>query len=247
MNPEPMARALPVEICLGADSPLRLAREVRLCARAGVSRVELCGRMDLAGLTPSPHSLQVARRAWGPGPGLLAMLRPRGGDFEYSSGELRAVERALVACARAGADGVVCGVLRRGRLHLPALRRLCAQARGLGLELSLHRAFDALANPSEALEELAELGVRRVLSSGGVWGDGTPATANLAALKALHERAGRLELVLAGGLDAAAVPELRAALSRGPGRLSLHAWSGVRRAGRLDPRRLRELLAAARR
>jgi len=244
-----MARALPVEICLGADSPLRLAREVRLCARAGVSRVELCARMDLAGLTPSPHSLQVARRAWGPDPGLLAMLRPRGGDFEYSFGELRALERALVACARAGADGVVCGVLRRDRLHLPALRRLCAQARGLGLELSLHRAFDALANPLEALGELAELGVRRVLSSGGVWGDGTPATANLTALKALLERAGQLELelVLAGGVAAATVPDLRVALFHGPGSFSLHAWSGVRRAGRLDPRRLRELLAAARR
>ncbi len=247
MNLEPAARALPLEICLDADSPLRLAREVRLCARSGVSRVEVCGRMDLAGLTPSPNCLQVARRAWGPGPGLLAMLRPRGGDFEYSPGELHAIERDLAACARAGADGVVCGMLRRGRLHLPALRRLCAQARGLGLELSLHRAFDALANPLEALDELVELGVRRVLSSGGVWGDGTPATANLAALAALYGRAGGLELVLAGGVDAAAVLDLRAVLARGSGRLSLHAWSGVRRASRLDPWLLRGLLAAARR
>ena len=239
--------ALAVEICLAVDSPFPFLRELQTCVQAGVSRVELCRQLAEAGLTQATACVRRARRCWGAGPGLLAMARPRAGDFDYSLPERQLLERDVVALARSGADGVVVGVLRRGRLHHPALRSISRVASDWNLTLTFHRAFDALHEPLDAVDELVELGFQRILSSGTPWLGGRSAAAGLEPLAALRERInGRLELVVAGGVDAAFVPGLRRALKPTTGELSLHAWSGVRRAGKLDPRRLRELMQAAR-
>lgn len=187
-----------------------------------------------------------ARRRWGPAPGLLAMARPRGGDFDYSLAERHRLEVELAGLARAGADGVVTGMLSRGRLHLPGLRRVARLARDHGLQLTFHRAFDALTDPLDALDELVELGFRRILSSGTPWASGQDALRGRDALIALRQHAaGRLELVVAGAVNGPLVKQLRGSLKPATGRLSWHSHSGVRLRGRLNPHLLRALLREA--
>ncbi len=212
-----------------------------------MARVELCARLDLDGLTPHPARIRLARRIWGPGAGLVAMLRPRAGDFHYCHREIRLMERQLELLATAGADGVALGLVRGGELHRRPLRRLLDQARNLGLAVTFHRAFDSLARPEDAIEDLASMGVSRVLSSGTPWGSGLPALAGGDRLARFRERAaGRLELVVAGGVDPASVANLAPLLTPRAGRLSWHAHSSVRQGGRLNRRSLLALLQATR-
>jgi copper homeostasis protein len=229
------------------EAPARLVRELLVCRRQGAERVELCSRLDLDGLTPNPARVRLARAAWGGDAGLVALLRPRAGDFHYSRRELLHMRHQLDHVAAAGADGVALGLIRDGRLDSRPLALVVEQARGLGLKVTFHRAFDALAQPLESIDELADLGVSRVLSAGTPWGSGQSAHLGLVRLTAFQERsAGRLELVVAGGVDAALVTRASAALHRRLGTVAWHAFSSVRRRGHLQPRRVQGLVRAAR-
>lgn len=209
--------------------------------------MELCSRLDLDGLTPHPARVRLARRAWGGGPGLVALLRPRPGDFHHSRRELLHMRHQLDQLATAGADGVALGLVKDGSLDSRLLARMVEHARGLGMRVTFHRAFDALDHPLESLDELAALGVSRVLSSGTPWGSGQSAHMGLDRLAAFQERsAGRLELVVAGGVDAPLIALATARWNRLPGAASWHAFSSVRRRGQLQPRLLMDLLRAAR-
>ncbi len=85
-------------------------------------------------------------------------------------------------------------------LDMPLLKRLMAHSQGLGV--TLHRAFDLVPDPFEALEQAIELGVERILTSGlKVSGpDG------IEMLKMLVERAGdRVSIMPGGGINLATV------------------------------------------
>jgi copper homeostasis protein len=74
--------------------------------------------------------------------------------------------REAVALREAGADGLVFGVLDRAdRVDRAALSVLMEAAEGM--PVTFHRAFDEIAEPLDALEQLAAAGVRRVLTGGG--------------------------------------------------------------------------------
>ena len=64
-----------------------------------------------------------------------------------------------------------------------------------GLPLTFHRAFDRLADREGAIDQLIELGVQRVLTSGGA----ASALAGAEVLRALGARARDRLIILAGG------------------------------------------------
>jgi copper homeostasis protein len=147
-----------LEICLDSLESAIAARE------GGASRLELCGAMGVGGLTPSFGLLRSVRRAV---PLTLHVLvRPREGDFCYSAGEIRAMSDDILAAKEFGADGIVTGVLTAGRtVDVRAMRRLLRAA--APLPVTFHRAFDDVRGRRAALESLVDLGVARVLTSGG--------------------------------------------------------------------------------
>lgn len=146
-----------LEICCGSlDDALE-------AEAGGADRVELCSSLFLGGLTPSFGALEEARRRLTIP--IMFMVRPRSGGFCYSEPEFAAMEHDTAMAAAHGAAGVVAGILTDdGRVDV----RRTARIRDLagGRPVTFHRAFDVTPDPLRALDELIDLGVSRVLTSG---------------------------------------------------------------------------------
>ena len=109
--------------------------------------------------------------------------------------------RDLSCAAEAGVDGAVFGCLRDGGLDRPLMGRLVEQAHAAGLEVTMHMAFDELDAVAQrvAIEELAALGVERLLTHGG--SAGVPIEKTLPHLKEIVSWAnGRLTVLPGGGV-----------------------------------------------
>jgi copper homeostasis protein len=186
-------RPMTIEICVD-----NLA-SVEACARAESDRIELCSGLVEGGTTPSIGFLHAARQAF-PGK-IMAMLRPRGGDFVYSAGEFELMLNEIDFLRAQGADGIVFGMLHPdGTIDVERSRQIVKRAEGL--DLTFHRAFDASRDLSESLETLIGLGIPRVLTSGGApdVGQGIEVIAEL-----VRQAAGRLSVLPGGGIEAADV------------------------------------------
>jgi copper homeostasis protein len=109
---------------------------------------------------------------------------------------MAAMERDAEMAVAHGADGVVFGILETdGRIDIARTRRL---RRLIGdREAVFHRAFDVAPDPLRALDELVDLGITRILTSGQcdtVW-EGLPLIARLV------EHAGdRIQIMPGGGI-----------------------------------------------
>ncbi len=237
---------IPVEICIDTDAVQPVSASVAAAAAGGAATLELCAAMDVDGLTPSPEAVHAARQVF-PLPGIMVMIRPRAGNFVFDEEEVAVMLRQIEEAARAGADGVVVGRLRPDNLAVDdvTLARLVMAAQRHGLITTFHRAFDATPDPAAALETLIAHGVGRVLSSGTRWGSGQGAVQGLAALRRLVDQAaGRIEIVVGGGVTPANGGEIIGALPRGAP-IALHAYSSVLTDGAVTPSAVRALVEAA--
>jgi copper homeostasis protein len=131
----------------------------------GADRIELCGTLEVGGLTPTSGLLRVA--AASPVP-VVAMIRPRGGDFCFDDVEIQLMLNEIDAVAAVGLQGVVLGAsLRNGELDHQTLERLLRRARDHGLRATLHRAIDLCPDLALATRLAIDLGFERILTSGG--------------------------------------------------------------------------------
>ena len=190
------------------DSPAAAERAVL----EGSDRLEVCARLDVGGLTPS---LELLRHCLSLGVPLVAMLRPRAGDFVYTGVDVQQVMRDAAAMRDAGAHGVVFGMLTPDHTidedAVTSLLHICS-----GMDTVFHRAFDDTPDACEALETLIECDVTRVLTSGHA-----PSAADgVDALAAIVEAAaGRVEVLPGGGIRAHNVAEI----VRRTGAMQVHA------------------------
>ena len=190
-----MPRRITVEACVE-----RLDDALAAVA-AGADRIELNAALELDGLSPSDALLAEVRRAVRVP--VIAMARPRAGHFCYSSTEFRSVRHDVERALANGADGVAFGALADdGQLDVGRCREVvrAVEAVRASAVTVFHRAFDVVGDPHTALEQLVDLGVRRVMTSGQ-----RPTALDGAALIAalVRRSAGRIEILPAGGVRAA--------------------------------------------
>lgn len=177
---------------------IELAVETLAAAQAaaagGADRIELAPELAVGGLTPSDDlTRSVIEQVDIP---IFAMVRPRAGDFVYSAREVAGMCVTIERLRAIGVHGIVTGALNTsGTIDLTATASLVAAARGV--PLTFHRAFDRTAQLSTALEQLIDLGVSRVLTSGGA----ATALEGSVKLRALVEQsAGRITILAGGGV-----------------------------------------------
>lgn len=137
--------------------------EVLQAQRNGASRIELCERLDVGGVTPSRELIeQVLQIATVP---INVLIRCRGGDFHYNTDEITEMIGSIQSCRTMGMNGVVIGALdAAGDVDLPSMRRMMT-ATG-SMSVTFHRAFDVCHDPLSALDDIIALGCSRLLTSG---------------------------------------------------------------------------------
>jgi copper homeostasis protein len=185
-----------------------------LCAQyGGAGRVELCTGLVDGGLTPSAGLIRtVSSRLSIP---VNVLIRARGGDFCYSEDEIQCMVEDIRFCRKVGVHGVVIGALDpHGNIDVPAVTRMvhaakpASAATGGGthqLSVTFHRAIDVVADIDKAMETLLDLGIDRILTSGGK----NTALAGADRIRSLVSKYGNSIAILAGaGVSVDNVSEL---------------------------------------
>lgn len=174
-----------LEVCAGSVQSAVAARN------GGAQRIELCGALEVGGITPSLGLLRSVRKV--EGLRLHVLIRSRGGDFHYADEEIRAMEEDIRIARGEGADGVVVGALRTdGTIDEAAVARFVKAADGMAV--TFHRAFDVAAHPFDSLDRIIDLGCNRLLTSG----QAATAAAGADMIRQLREHAGNRIVLMPG-------------------------------------------------
>ncbi|KZV71013.1 hypothetical protein PENSPDRAFT_426348 [Peniophora sp. CONT] len=154
-------RRITIEVCIDSVESAESA------IRGGADRLEVCGNLAVGGgTTPSLGLVNVLHKRY-PSVPLMVMVRPRVGDFLYSSGEIETMREDIRLFKQAGVAGVVIGLLTSaGAVDVEATAELVQEARPL--QVCFHRAFDTAKGPAwDTYDALRSIGVTRILTSGG--------------------------------------------------------------------------------
>ena len=174
----------------------------KAAAEGGAHRIELCADLAVAGLTPSADLTRSVLEAVNVP--VFAMVRLRPGDFVYSAREVADMCRTMERLRGLGVHGLVTGAITHTAEVDTAATRDLVSAAG-GLPLTFHRAFDLVGDQTAGLEQLASLGVTRVLTSG----DAPTALGGSARLRALvGQSRGRVVILAGGGVRESNVQEI---------------------------------------
>jgi copper homeostasis protein len=161
----------------------------------GADRIELCQQLSVGGLTPTAGLLEMARESIDID--IHVLIRPRAGDFHYSTLEFDMMKRDILRAKDSGADGIVSGVLlANGKIDLDRTLELVELTDPL--PFIFHRAFDFTADLSEALETIIDSGATGVLTSGGRM-TAPEGAAQLA--KLVEQASNRIQIIVGSGLN----------------------------------------------
>ncbi|TFK56608.1 hypothetical protein OE88DRAFT_1803287 [Heliocybe sulcata] len=133
----------------------------------GADRLEVCANLGLGGgTTPSIGLVKAIHQKLTDVP-LMVMIRPRVGDFLYTSDELEVMLEDIRQLKATGCvSGFVFGILTTdGRVDASGTKRLVGAASPL--QVCFHRAFDMSVDALESYRAVASIpGISRILTSG---------------------------------------------------------------------------------
>ncbi len=173
-----------------------------IAEKAGANRVELCANISVGGTTPTIEIIQQTRKNLTID--LYVMIRPRGGNFVYSEVELNQMKSDIDNIKKLGVNGFVFGILNEDKtINIEQNKALVELAKPF--LCSYHRAFDAVSNYKQALEDVISCGFSTLLTSGTF----SNVMEGKEVLKKLVEQAkNRIEIMPGGGLRSTNISEL---------------------------------------
>ncbi|MGG5210377.1 copper homeostasis protein CutC [Chryseobacterium sp. MIQD13] len=169
----------------------------------GADRIELCDGLSEGGTTPDFETVKELREKINIP--IFVMIRPRGGDFIYSEAESEQMEKDLIRLKSLNVDGFVFGILyENNQVNVEHNRILVEMA--YPLPCTFHRAFDRAEGFEDSLEKVIDCGFKTILTSGQK-PNVSEGKENLKKLVELS--AGRIEILVGGGLRSTNIEEIR--------------------------------------
>ena len=136
--------------------------DLEIAAKNKVSRVELCINKNYGGITPPYHHIIDALSL---GVKIHPIIRPRAGNFIYTSKEINSIINDVRFCRENNCSGVVLGVLdSNNEVDISNCKKIIKESGDMSL--TFHRAFDETIKPYESMEKIIDLGFDRILTSG---------------------------------------------------------------------------------
>ncbi len=148
-----------LEVCCTSYEDARIAYE------CGADRIEFCENISVGGVTPDTDLVRsVILNVEIP---VFVLIRARGGDFNFNDHEVEEMISSIKEVKDLGVHGIVSGALKEcGEINIEVTKHMVQMASPL--PFTFHRAFDECADHSSAITQLREIGVDRILSSGGL-------------------------------------------------------------------------------
>lgn len=176
------------EVCCGCTEDA-----LRAC-QGGADRIELNSALFLGGLTPSLGTLiEVKKLVDIP---VMAMVRPREGGFNYTKYEYETMLTDAKLLLKHGADGLVFAFLNEnGSINIDRtkeFKNLCGDK-----EAVFSRGIDVASNIIQSTKILDEIGIDRVLTSGGE----ESAYLGMDNIKKMVEVSTKMEILPGGGIN----------------------------------------------
>lgn len=170
--------------------------------KGGANRLELCSNLIIGGTTPNINLFELIKEKTNTK--INVLIRPRYGDFCYTENEFEIMKRDILMFKKAGANGVVIGILKPdGTLDIARMKELIAQAEGM--DITLHRAFDVCRDAFDTLEAAKKLGINSILTSG----QKNKCTQGRELLKELVEKSeDKIEILIGSGINSSNVEDI---------------------------------------
>ena len=158
----------------------------------GANRIELCENLAVGGTTPSYGTVKVCLKKLDIP--IFPMIRARGGNFIYSKDEIEIMKEDIKIFKELGVKGVVLGCLTSdNKIDLELTKKLVNLA--YPMEVTFHKAIDEIQNPLDYIDNLINIGIKRILTSGG---KATALEGKDLINEMIKKSNGRLKIVVAG-------------------------------------------------
>jgi copper homeostasis protein len=160
--------------------------------KSGADRIEFCEDYKNGGVSPSVEKIDKAReKIVIP---LHVIIRPRAGNFVYSEMEIQWMMQYILFCQHAGIDGIVFGALTdQKEIDINVCSRLIECAGNMSL--TFHRAIDETSDIERSIQQLIDLKIHRVLTSGGR----SNVIDGISEIEQLHSKFGKKIIIMPGG------------------------------------------------
>ena len=176
-----------------------------IAEKSGAHRIEFCSNYKSGGVTPNDNDIiEIKNKIRIP---VHVIIRPRGGNFIYTEGEIEEMKRSILLCKQNNIDGVVFGVLHSNQtvneLQCKELIELAKPMKAV-----FHRAIDQVTVLEQGIQKLIELGFDGVLTSGGK----ESALSGIENLKKLQSKYGdKIQIIAGGGIRSTNINTIRSA------------------------------------
>ncbi len=139
--------------------------EAIIAEKRGADRIELCSDLANDGLFPSVELMQLTISALKIP--VMVMIRPRAGNFIYTEREIAEMKSEIDLAKKAGATGVVFGLLTAdNKIDIKNTQLLADYASPL--PVTFHKAIDESENLVDSVIDLLKIAnIKRILTSGG--------------------------------------------------------------------------------
>ena len=158
----------------------------------GANRIELCENLAVGGTTPSYGTVKICLEKLNIP--IFPMIRARGGNFVYSKDEIKIMKEDIKIFKELGVKGVVLGCLTSdNKIDLEFTKELVDLA--YPMEVTFHKSIDEILHPLDYIDDLVNIGIKRILTSGG---KATALEGKDLINEMIKKSNGRLKIVVAG-------------------------------------------------